>query len=241
MRPVTVQRVADEAGVSKMTASLALRGKVGGEGSVSRATAERVLQAAVKLGYQPNQTRGRNATFAGMELKHEPCEKDVALARFYCRQWMCKGIEHEELFGEAMVALMRACVTFDEGKGAAFGTHLMWVVRSRLRVKFGHPYHKRNTHGVVFVSLDAPVSETDDTSFADLIVDESSRTDLGSGLDDLLQLCSDRSARVLEARYLECLSQRQTAYYLACTVNEVRNAESEGLETLRNELGVLLL
>lgn len=49
-KPVTMQRVADEAGVSRMTVSLALRNS----GSISVATRQRIAEIAEKLGYRPN-------------------------------------------------------------------------------------------------------------------------------------------------------------------------------------------
>ena len=166
---VTVKEVAEAAGVSLMAASLALRGKTG-PGGVSQALVDRVGDLAEKMGYTRNLRRGRKPSYEGAVLFYVPTEKDAALARFYCKPWRGRGIEDEELWGEAMVALMLAATSFDPSRGASFGTCLMWKVRSRLRAHFAYRAARDAERGCRFIqSLDEHVYDGDERTVADLI------------------------------------------------------------------------
>ncbi|MBH9981122.1 MULTISPECIES: LacI family DNA-binding transcriptional regulator [Bifidobacterium] len=79
----TLDDVAGEAGVSRMTASNALRGK----SSVKPATARRVLEAAERLGYRPNLAARRLSSgrsgiigFSTVELDRSPFSAALAAA-----------------------------------------------------------------------------------------------------------------------------------------------------------------
>jgi DNA-directed RNA polymerase specialized sigma24 family protein len=237
MKRPTVKQVAEFAGVSTMTASLALRGKVACTGGVSRQTEAKVRAAAEKLGYTVNTMRGRNASFVGEKLWHVPTQKDGHLARFYCRPWEGKGIDIEELHGEAIIALMRAAVTFRPGKGAQFPTHLMWAVRSRLRAKFRHKLDQQHKYGVFWAELDAPISERESETVASNIAAAPVYEESELFIRDLLSLADPEEGYFIERRYVEDFSPIELAQESRRPVGDVVNLIESGLSRIRAAMG----
>jgi len=234
---VTVKEVAEAAGVSLMGASLALRGKTG-PGGVSQALVDRVGALAEKMGYMRNLRRGRKPSYEGAVLFYVPTEKDVALARFYCQPWRGRGIEDEELWGEAMVALMMAATSFDPSRGASFGTCLMWKVRSRLRAQFAYRATRDAGRGCVFLqSLDDNIGDDDPRKVAELIPAED-RSESARYVRELLGFVSPVERTVLEMRYVDCLLPTEVARQLRKPVGEVLAGLESGISKLREAVGV---
>ena len=151
VKRVSLRKVASVAGVSPMTASNALSGLR----PCAPATAELVKQVARELGYQPDRSRGRNAVIEG-ELQYVPTVDDLHSAKWLARPWIRRGYDQEECISEAVYAMMRAATTYDPGKGT-FYTHMMWCIRSRLRVRFSYHVGARAGNGVYLTSFDEPI------------------------------------------------------------------------------------
>lgn len=232
---VTVKDVAEAAGVSLMAASLALRGKTG-PGGVSRALVDRVGVLAEKMGYTRNLRRGRKPSYEGAVLFHVPTEKDAVLARLYCNPWRGRGIEDEELFGEAMVALMLAATSYDPSRGAAFVTCLMWKVRSRLRAHFAYRAARDAERGCRFIqSLEEPVNDGDGRTVADSIPAED-RSESERYVRELLGFASPDERTMIEMRYVDCLLPTEVARQLRKSVGQVVNGIERGLNQIRSSI-----
>lgn len=228
----SMKDVAEAAGVTPMTVCIALRDGKG----VSEATKARVREVAEKLGYVRNVRRGRNATFVGAKMFHVPTEADVTLARVFCRPWMGRGIEPEELYGEAMIALMRAAVTFDPDRKASFETHLLWTVRSRLRSSFGHKSDMQLKYGITFREGDAPLLEDGQESLFDMLPAEDDGEECRMYVRELLSFAESEEQYVLERRYLDGEFPTEISRDWGRSLAEVVRLIDSGLEHIRRAI-----
>jgi len=237
VKRVTMKDVAAVAGVSVNSVSMVFRDERG----ISEDTAARIKSAARKLGYEFRPKRRRNGFWGDCELLYVPTITDANIARSYCKAWVGRGVEWEELSGEATVALMKAAATFDPTRGVAFQTHLLWCVRTQLSNRFGYRFKHLRELGVSFVEGDAPLEgEGDVLTVFDTLVDHriQEQEEMKAYVAELLEFAIAEEFYVLSERYLEgktiaviCRESRREEY-------EVVDLIETGLSRIRAGLGL---
>lgn len=144
-QPVTMQMIADEAGVSRMAVSLALRNSP----KISEATRERIREIAERLGYRPNPLVSALMTQL-RDIRRVPRPTTIAFVTAFPTPdgWRRPG----------------PFVEFYEGaraRGEALGYTLeeWWAANPAMTLKrFSEILYNRNIHGVLVAPLPAGVS-----------------------------------------------------------------------------------
>jgi RNA polymerase sigma factor (sigma-70 family) len=229
---VSIKDVCAKARVSRPTAYLALRGG----GSLAPATVKRVCEAAKALGYKNDGSRGRYAQPVARKRSYEPTAADVDSARLLAQPWVNIGYDREECYGEAMIALARACISYKAEKGT-FYTHLWWNVRSRLRVKFSHHYSKAYDHGVSFISGDFLTADDSEEPVWATIEDTKVESRKAREVMELLEYLTEDERSVIQRVVIEGHEATEVAESRGISAGEVAAAVESALIRLRGLLG----
>lgn len=166
--------------------------------------------------------------------------ENLPLAKFFANKAM--DIDYDEAFSRAMHGLHRAAQRFDDTRGCRFGAFAGFIIKQQLhRVRQFRNTAKRG-RGTVTFSLEAPASETNESTLRDTLVDP--RADAIGNIDDeanhsvvleaLAQL-PDRERAIISRRFgiggdAETLEEIGIDYSL--TRERVRQLEAIALKKL---------
>lgn len=103
----------------------------------------------------------------------------------------------EDMIQEGMIGLWKACQTFDEDKGYKFATYAAICIVNEIRMA----YRKVKKHSIHTISLEDPVPDQEDLTFADTIEDPlGSVEDSGVFFNVFYETLSDNEKKVIELK-----------------------------------------
>ncbi len=126
----------------------------------------------------------------------------------------CRGLERDDLYQEGMIALFRAVMTYEEGKGASFRTYALTCVTNRFRDllrKSGGAIVSVSMDDIQLPHLDGPENEI-------IARDELER------LGKWMQRSLSEKERAILLCYLSGMSYAEIAQWQGCDVKSVSNA-----------------
>ena len=167
---VTLREVAEQAGVTRMTASLALRGK----SRVSDATRRKVLKAAEKLGYEPDP---EVAKLMAHIRKKQTVETKACLALLTsgrtADEWKCSVTEQKYVEG----AKQRA-------RAYGYRIETFWLNDPRMSgARLSNIIWNRGIEGVIIAPLQGRLTDVDSRSI-DLRFDLFSAVEISETIDE---------------------------------------------------------
>lgn len=175
-----------------------------------------------------------------MYRKHLPLVHHVVRRGFLSLTRNDSMIEYEDLVQEGSVALLRAIRKYNPDKGA-FSTFAVKVIANQL-LKFVYNQLLQKNKSFPSVSLDAPISDKDGDTFADMVGDVDSafeNIDNKDLWDRLSATLTDRDRDIFFKRVVEGFSYREIGRLYGLSYERISQIYKATLDSLRFRASVL--
>lgn len=158
-----------------------------------------------------------------------------------------RGVEFDDLYNTGFLAVHAAAQTYDPARGMSFIGWLELALRTAFAEAGGYRSRKQGKDPLHRAgSLDAPISEDDDTTLGELQADPSAAASLEAAehriwcaqlrgvLDRALDSLPEECSSTLKARYYQGMSVQAVAERDGVEVKTVRQRTARGLHGLHN-------
>lgn len=199
--------------------------------------------------------QGRTEAYAQLweQVKRFMCHRARLYFSHYGEQCAASGVELDDLYQAAFLALADAVQAFDATKGFTFLTLAGYPLKTRFRELLGIRTQRKDPINRQRSSLDATVPGTDDLLIGDTVPDEAAQLEyegatdriyneqLHNALDRALDTLDERQEAVLRQRYYENKPLRRVADNMDVGAERIRQIEAKALRTLRRGKCVRIL
>ena len=158
-------------------------------------------------------------------------EENVPLAGYVAKRWVKQaGIEWEDALSAAEYGLVKAAMSFEEGRGFCFSTYAVRVMENEIRMEL----RKRNRRKKV-VYLGDPVSGAEGLTLGDTIADTRDHFGMSETVHDLIRN-RDLTEKEREAVLLRFQHPEKTQEECGQMIGIGQSAFSKYLNSARRKL-----
>lgn len=138
-------------------------------------------------------------------------EENMGLVHWVICKHYPTFIGDDDVVQEARIGLWKACISFDESKGA-FSSYAVMCILNNVRMYF----RREKRHGG-YISLNTVVNEENETEFGDLLEDHTARVeDSGIFVKDFISKLSEKEQQIIRLQFAS-VKQVDACKVLKCT------------------------